>query len=587
MEKLMSSIKSRLDKLLNTEYPKRNIIDFYISINSGCSSTAKLIIAYYITVNDDTNFNQIEQEVMSNERLINNYIDNIEEYTKYIDNNKFDFILSPFDNTPLSEERYHDILIEVFSTIIQSSMTIKNIFMKSSNKITFKLKSCITTSNIFQKINKKFFTLRKEANKFYSSIEIEQKALLELVEWLSKEINSDKIVYTPHNIIDKLNDDELIYEIQRVITSLNNDHFVHVYRKYKKLAHNNISYIRHLFKDIINASNIPKECLIIISKYGNLDKIISTLAWLNSLNLNIIDFTSEEGMEALISTNKEMLCLIYDLLQKGVISEHFIIKNPSVLYNENLVEKRKDGNYDKLAQNYNLLRQNKINIDNTCINEILLLAKEYITQAINQFNNYDLNKDIKVPKSMFTNKKFFNYIDLFIELGMYDYIKDNFNIIDDNCDNIIKRIYISKMMRLNIFDSKGKLLSRIITGNDFYVPNDSLDNYIISVSNQMIDSNLLNKLNNLNTTSNSFNDELIDFDRHFTLNKATYNFNNILISRNKVLRNYNYLRSIYPNYDKWSLLESSIIHNSILDIQGIYTIKDLFDDFCSIKQKKI
>lgn len=587
MEKLTSSIKKRLDKLLNTEYPKRNIIDFYISINGGCSSIAKLIIAYYITVNDDANFNQIEQEVISNERLINNYIDNIEEYTKYIDSNKFDFILSPFDNTPLSEERYHNILIEVFSTIIQSSMTIKDIFMKSSSKITLKLKACITTSNIFQKINKKFSTLRKEANKFYSSIEIEQKALLELVEWLSKEINSDKIVYTPNNIIDKLNDDELIYEIQRVITSLNNDHFVHVYRKYKKLAHNNISYIRHLFKDIINAINIPKECLIIISKYGNLDKIINTLAWLNSLNLNIIDFTSEEGMEALISTNKEILCFIYDLLQKGVISEHFIIKNPSVLYSENLVEKRKEGAYNKLVQNYNLLRQNKINIDNTCINEILLLAIEYINQVINQFNNYDLNKDIKVPKSMFTNKKFFNYIDLFIELGMYDYIKDNFNIIDDNCDNIIKRIYISKMMRLNIFDSKGKLLPRIITGNDFYVPNDSLDNYIISVSNQMIDSNLLNQLNNLNTTNNSFNDELIDFDRHFTLNKATYIFNNILISKNKVLRNYNYLRSIYPNYDKYALLESSIIHNSILDIQDIYTIKDLFDDFCSIKQKKI
>lgn len=587
MEKLMESIESRIHTLVNTKYPKQQLLEYYISIQEKTISSTELIVAYYFALNDEIDISKIEEEVSSNRDLIYRYIEHIDDYFIRIDPNKYIFYLSPFESTPLYEARYRKVLIDIFKSIVSSNVNISGINKTNDKKVTVNISVKLDSSYIISEINKKYSILRKQYNKLFIAAQNEINALMELNNWLYKQMDNNKISYAPNDIINKIHDDEVIYNIYRVITCLNNDYFVHVYKEHEELARNNISYLRRIFKEFAGVSNIPQSCIKIISEHGDINSIINILNWLKTVKLNIIDFRSEDGIVALISTNDAALYSTYQLIQMGVITEDFVLKNPSILYDTDIIKNKNNGLYSSMVEKCNLLGQYNLNLNNTDIDEVLLLDINYIEGIIKQFNSYGLNNNSKISKNMFVNKRFFNYIDLFIELGLYDYIKNNFNIIGDDCDNIIKRIYVSKMMRLNIFDSNGELLPRVITGNGFYVANDALDNYIISVSNQMIDSNILKTLNNMDILDNSFNDEIDNFDKHFSIDIATYRFNDILISRNKVLRNYNWLRYNHPEYDRLSLLESSIIYGSILDIPNVYCIKDLFDEFYSSKQKKI
>jgi hypothetical protein len=71
-------------------------------------------------------------------------------------------------------------------------------------------------------------------------------------------------------------------------------------------------------------------------------------------------------------------------------------------------------------------------------------------------------------------------------------------------------------------------------------------------------------------------------------NPYIYNYNGVLISRNKVLKNYSFLKKQYPGYDKQHLLESSIIHNSIMDVDDAFRINKIISSIMDFpKQKRI
>ena len=261
MEKLMESIKSRINTLVNTKYPKQQLLEYYISIQEKTISSTELIVAYYFALNDEIDISKIEEEVSSNRDLIYRYIEHIDDYFIRIDPNKYIFDLSPFESTPLYEARYRKVLIDIFKSIVSSNVNISGINKTNDKKVTVNISVKLDSSYIVNEIDKKYRMLRKEYNKFLTAVQNEGEALVKLINWLSKEMDNNKISYSPNDIINKIHDDEILYNIYRVITCLNNDYFVHVYKEHEELARNNISYLRRIFKEFAGVSNIPESCI--------------------------------------------------------------------------------------------------------------------------------------------------------------------------------------------------------------------------------------------------------------------------------------------------------------------------------------
>lgn len=605
MKVLIEKLKSRIYKLTNFKYDKQELLDFYeanltknnieiIGDSEGAAIGDLLMLCYFTYNNDD--INKIKSEVYNLQVELEYFYDNIMRYL--IDNNNdiYEFDLSYFNGTILSEERYFNALQQCFSMMlyIYSEEILEKVMLddKSKGKIqsyNYLQKKC-DIQNISNLIRNKYFMLKKERSKRIKKSNTELNLLYNLLTELRVQARKKDCALTlSTNLINSLEDDELKYHLYRILASYNNDYFVDLLNENKKLKLNNVGYLRYFFSEVKqDISLLTDEDLKIISNYGDLEKIVNILNILNSTDFKIINFNDEKGIKALVNTNADILNHIIFLLKQGIINSDFVIRNQGILYNIDITDNNLNtGLNNIITNNFNLLQTNNFNMNNSNLNEGLFTSSSKVMEITNLFQGYELNKNTSIPKSMLTNINFFSYIDKFIELGLYDFIRNNFNIINDNCENILKRIYIAKMMKFNIFDYNGKILPEILTGNGFYIPNNSLDNYIISESENMMDPQVYGILSTQEKNCIDLPKELSEFDKHFSINRNTYNFDNILISRNKVLRNYNTLVAFYPQYDKTYLLENAIIFNSILDIDLIYKIKNCIDEFYISKQKRI
>ena len=113
------------------------------------------------------------------------------------------------------------------------------------------------------------------------------------------------------------------------------------------------------------------------------------------------------------------------------------------------------------------------------INEkVLLLDQNYLRQALLLVKKYSLDLNNEQILLSLTNKYIFDYLDILIELNIIDILKTDQSFLNGDLPNIIKRIIICQKLNIKITNKNNKLLSMIKTGNNFYLNENELDEYI-------------------------------------------------------------------------------------------------------------
>ena len=197
---------------------------------------------------------------------------------------------------------------------------------------------------------------------------------------------------------------------------------------------------------------------------------------------------------------------------------------------------------------------------------------------------FDIYRD-KFPLSAIGASKIMESADCFIEIGEEGYIKKYPSRLTCTCRDIVKRIYAYKeygfdyhseshagTIKVELTDlSRDCELSQ--TTIDKIAPKDVdklLDN---NKSKELLDSHLPRKI-----SENTLNDPIIlNLDERFKVSDSKYIIDGIIISRKKVLRNYEFLTnnmSLIPDEEKNKddILLVSVINNSLLNKEQIDVI---------------
>lgn len=369
-------------------------------------------------------------------------------------------------------------------------------------------------------------------------------------------------------------DDELIFEIYKHIITINQDYCKTLFKEKEKVEEISFkSKILSLKKCGYEIDKISKEKLNFILNYGNISELEKIVPFIKNLNYQLLNLYSNNGIYIIVNTTYEILNQINNLIIDNIINLNFVKQNPQIFFNNDIIGKV-NGVNNILCNNLDILTKN-YELKNSNLNEILLLDNTKLSNNINTLKKYHPNLD----NNILLNNDLFDYLDLFIELGLAHYIINGQYKIDDDSLNLIKRIYINKLINFQHPD----LENMIKTGVNFYITDDQLDDYIINDVNNYLPTEIKKIL-----SSNDRNIiEYFDLSEleNYRKDDLTYDFNGILISKNKILRNLSCLEANFKTDNINDKLFISIIYGSILNTEQIEKIKNMI--CCKKYTKKI
>ena len=589
IEKLQEEVSPTIDEIqFFEEY--YNIIHFLDKNSNSDLDTVSPDILFILcsrAYNSDIEFLELKKKVDDNKELLNKIFDNSKcvltpRWSENLDETiKFEYELADdlLKNSIFDNENDINIIKKVLDLLYvycnyQSMDTfediVKNLFNicitknKELNFMTKQFKNQFVknlgTDEIKFKVHKRYEEIVKMHNKFTVNLKNTYKSYILLGKTLQ---NINKLPYRLEPSIFKNIDDELVYEVYKFISKLNQDYCKEILKEKLPLLENSIKSQKLILKKSgFEIDRIHLTKLNFLLHYGNIDELEKMIPFLNNLNYQLIDIYSNNGLYLLVNTNYDTLLKINELLNKNIININFVKQYPQIFFNKDVVHNIKGLN-NVLNTNFDILNTN-YKIENQNINELLIMDNQKLYNNVNTLKKYHTNLD----KNILQNEKLFDYLDLFIELGLFNDIINNSYQIDDNSINIIKRFYISKMIKFK----HPNLENMIATGNNFYIANQELDDYIINNVDDYLESDIKKVLNNNNR--NIIDDDNLSKLDNYLKDNLTYDFDGILISKNKVLRNLYCLKNnLEENSNK--LLFCAIIYGSILDKEQIEKIKNI------------
>lgn len=381
----------------------------------------------------------------------------------------------------------------------------------------------------------------KNINKQLKSYKVFQKLFIE--ECKSKEITKVR------ELVERIPDDILRKEVLYFINNHNNKYYKEVVEEYNIIS----ADAKNKIKTILNDYHIE----FTDNDLKNIESSSSDLKFELSLltKMNITD--SNTLLSIIINTNKEIVTNIYRIIKEGIIDNNFVYNNIN-LFNKDLVV----SDYYKLIENIEVLKKNNINpraMANT--KEILIMDSSLLDRNLKILDNYKLKDKLrKIENHTFLLKEnLASTIDSILELGLESNLKDELDIL--NIDNIgIKRIRLLKELgeELSFEDIK-----KVVCDKEFFIPDNLLDEYIFNKVDY-IDEDFLVEIDY---------EELEKYE-----DELTYNFDGVIISKNKVKRNINnYNDNIFRGIIKDSILNDVEVDTIINCLQTKKVKKLKFD----------
>ena len=464
------------------------------------------------------------------------FIGNIKEFKESVDENKGDNL-----------DEFIESKIDIFGNIPSSDL--KKI-IKSATSKTLELLENHCSKLLSEPLNM-FKNYKSSLAKKISKEEKEKNYKIRDYTDLKNILEKGKLDL---DTLKKYNIDEMIYNMAlKIIIEEQNKEYESVYEKLCYYREKDINKLEVLFHkngynfNLLNYGDQEK-----LNGLHNVEDIEDKLIFIKGSNLSFVKETDDVFIN-LILLNKNLLIILDKLVARGRISQSFIINNSNLINPINL---------NNVLININLLEELKIDFEKlnnykdtiiyTIDHELLKEIKSYdIKCSASNTNNY----------SFLENRKLLLMIDMFIELGLMDIVKNNPNLISINSIDVIKRINIMMELKENFINSYGTLNQAVYKGKDFYIGDSSLDNYIyINYSNYM-NPEIKNIIDNSDIIGkiNEIPDE-IDYLNEFDYKDGTYRINHMIFSKNKVLRILNILyNNGYNNYNE--MLFNALIYS--------------------------
>ena len=569
---------------------KDNIENYYSVRNT--SFLKNLLIINKVNSYDEIDelLNPVQGEIddlIANDKFCNNFIELLDK----IEKNNYNKIGNYYESYQFNDNNMIKLICEVKNN---------QIFKVFISFLRIKYKCFIIKMLPYEEQNKKYKSLLnllikedeyKEINKY--SYEASRNYLSELKKKKNNEIKRNKkLINTYVMILKDLNTDGII-EYKPYFENINEDLRGIFYKellqhneKYYKQISDNIDEFKNNIEKVLKKFNIN---LSIEDKNKIKDKknIYNLLNIITKDPFNIFE-NNNYFIDILLFSNEIILNDIKNLIKLDIIDRDFVLNNLSILLtNENQSNTNKPCLYETFKNNYRIL-QSKCNLKfiKKTNPDLFTIDTNILKDTLNEFIKYNINLD-NYDYGYFKDKNIFNTIDLFIELNMYSYIKDNLQFVYKQSEFIIKRIYISKLIHYPIWNVNNKLNDSILYGYRFPIKNNELDNYISNHTNLFLNQEIIKHFEK--KCNNNYYQSLINkLDSKF-LNEDNYKINDIIISRNKVIRNICSL-DINLNYSNEEIVINSIIYNSILDkdqIEIIFSeIKKIFKEKTYKKEKK-
>ncbi len=319
---------------------------------------------------------------------------------------------------------------------------------------------------------------------------------------------------------------------------------------------------------------INKEKII---RYCDVNNLFAILQCLKSGGLNF-DACLNSGLEDVLIASDLEICsyVIRQVLNKRITIE-FVEKNLGILISKETANKYIEANvqitsglYDVFTRNIKVISSKKINLNNSSYNpNILLINPEIFSQTSNLMTSYNL-RDV----SLLSNPELFQLIDLLIEQGIVVQKLNFANIGNSDIPAICKRILIANSIDYPII-YEHSLTKEIVTGENFMISDENLDNFIIDDTLEAINPEVretLSRSASLIINPKVFELSVITKLEQNNLNyEGNYVFDSQIISRNKVLR---YLSTIIDNnMNPEPYVFAAILYNSYLSTDNIELIK--------------
>ena len=381
----------------------------------------------------------------------------------------------------------------------------------------------------YEYIQKEFTCKKKTANKELSSYRmLEQK----IVQAIQKEEITDV-----RKLISKINDEEIRLKVLQLVYEHNKDYYEKLLAEYNELSQNSTIHYQRLLKD--NDIEIDAQT-IMQNSVQNVKEMITKLKSVGITSSKIIG-------EILQVTDIETFNQVISFFMSSTLTSKITNITP-MIFNKDSDE------YKNLQINTKMLKEQGINPRNFEETQIIFISEPSLVQRNIEFiKAYSFDKSIikGVDYTFLLNENLLEVLDKMLELGLESFIEEDLSIL--NYYKNINRIRVIK--ELNIPITSLDELKEILTTDQFLLADEDIMKYVEQInpsSIQMTDiPDEVTRLKQFETT-------------------RTYNVNGVILSKNRVQRNYHESKEDEEVENKAMY---SILHNSIMTQTEYETVK--------------
>ena len=381
----------------------------------------------------------------------------------------------------------------------------------------------------YEYVSKEFSCKKKTANKelgLYRSLE--QK----IVQAIQREEITDA-----RKLISKIPDEEVRLKVLQLVYEHNKEYYEQLLAEYNELSQNSTIHYQRLLKE--NDIEIDAQT-IMQNSVQNVKDMIAKLKSVGITNTKVIG-------EILQITDIETFNQVISLFVNNTLTSKITNITP-MIFNKDSDE------YKNLQINTKMLKEQGINPRNFEETQIIFISEPSLVQRNIEFiKAYSFDKSIIKGKdyTFLLNENLLEVLDKMLELGLESFIEEDLSIL--NYYKNINRIRVIK--ELNIPITSLDQLKEILTTDQFLLADEDIMKYVEQInpsSIQMTDiPDEVTRLKQFETT-------------------RTYNVNGVILSKNRVQRNYHESKEDEEVENKAMY---SILHNSIMTQTEYETVK--------------
>lgn len=521
----ITSLREYIDRIKAEDYSMLSII--YDNILNILESGRTI---EYLYIKQDTYENMLEQfKNLKIEKDIELFIISI-----FSKNNKIDFRMYNQALNLLNTMNKLNIFKEVKDLLEIQNAKIEDMSEENRNKTKKVIRNHFPhlLENI-SNMNNVYIDLAGKKKKFISNKKRRTNALNSCKESI---LNNNKV--NINEITKFFSNDLLEIYLLEYNNSLVNKEYCNILNDIKELDNNQVNLKERIlatYECNVDSSKILLDSNELEQYIKLIDKSIPNVKKYNNIMLLLLNKLSLDELAYLLK-----------LINNKLISERFLLDNIIDIIS----------NIDNFIKNIELLKiifniKDIVKFDKN----ILYLNNEYIKYLINIYKMYNINFNSDIHNFDFLKKDYSYQIDKFIEIGLYDLIKNNIGLISNETDIIIKRCLFNKYINEPILNDNNKLCGYIRKEETYLLSDEELVESMLENYTDLIPIDIIEVLSS-NITNFTNNIDAID---NYLVDDVYYNFDGMLVSKNKVLRNYSKLKDL--NISESDKILYSILYN--------------------------